>query len=120
MLAWNETDFLECLEVEPTIDEYGEGYHYTVKKDGMRLLLSVFQYSSDVRISVFRDGIERAIISLSIRECSGTKRVKDARGDYLEFAPSNVFGERFDSDFVIPVGVRLTVQPTISIELFSN
>jgi hypothetical protein len=120
LLQWNEADFLECLEVVPQIDEYESGYHYVVSKHGMRLELSVYPYDSDIYISIFQDNIERPTISFSITECSGTRRTVDSRGDYLEFAPSQVFGDRFQRDFVIPVGVRLTVQPTISLELFAN
>jgi hypothetical protein len=120
LLKWDETDFLECLEVAPEIDEYETGYHYVVTKPGMRLELSVYPYASDIAISIYQDGIERPIISFQITECSGTRRTLDHRGDYLEFAPAQVFGDRFKRDYLIPVGVRLTVRPTISLELFAN
>ena len=119
LLRWNENDFLECLEVAPVIDDCGTGYHYVVNKHGMRLMLSVYPYDGDIWISIFRDGIDRAVIALAMTDCSGTRRVLDSRGDCLEFAPSQVFGGRFQRDFVIPVGVRLTVRPTIAVELFT-
>jgi hypothetical protein len=58
-LTWDETDFLVCLEVEPTIDEFEAGHHYSITKDGHRLELGVFQFTSDICISVYRDGVER-------------------------------------------------------------
>ena len=117
-LRWNEVDFLTCLEVEPTIDEYKTGYHYTVVKHGLRLELSVFPFSSDICIAVHREDVERPVIDFTITNCSGTRYVNDSRGEFLEFAPSQVFGNRFHKDFVIPVGVRLSVKPSISIEVF--
>jgi hypothetical protein len=117
-LRWNETDFLACLAVEPTIDEYETGYHYTVIKHGLRLELSVFPFSSDICITVHREDVERPVIDFTITNCSGTRYVNDSRGEFLEFAPSQVFGNRFDKDFVIPVGVRLSVKPSICIEVF--
>jgi hypothetical protein len=119
-LTWDETDFLVCLEVEPRIDEFEAGYHYTVSKDGLRLELGVFQFTSDICISVYRDGLERPVIDFTITECSGTRYVNDSRGEFLEFAPSQVFGDRFQRDYVIPVGVRLSVKPSIGIELFAQ
>jgi len=119
-LTWDMADFLTCLEVEPTIDEYETGHHYAVAKDGLRLELSVFQFSSDVCITVHRDGVQRPIINFTITECSGTRYVNDTRGEFLEFAPSQVFGDRFARDFVIPVGVRLSVKPCICVELFAH
>ena len=119
-LVWDETDFLTCFEVEPTIDEYETGYHYTITRDGLRLELSVYPFASDVAITIFRTGVERAIISFTITNCSGTRYINDSRGEFVEFAPSQVFGDRFSRDFVIPVGVRLSVKPSISLELFTQ
>ena len=118
-LKWDETDFLACLEVEPTVDEYEHGYHYSVAKDGMQLALSVFPHASDICITVCRDRVEQPIINFTITGCSGTQYVNDSRGEFLEFAPSQVFGDRFQQDFVIPVAVRLRVKPSICLELVS-
>src|ERR1700733_8420108 len=118
-LKWDETDFLTCLEVPPTIDEF-ETYHYSVSKDSLRLELSVFQFDSDICITVYRDGVKRPVIDFKITECSGTRYVNDSRGEFLEFAPSQVFGDRFQHDYVIPVGVRLSVKPSICVELFAQ
>ncbi len=119
-LKWDETDFLTCLEVQPTIDEYETGYHYSVSRDGLRLELGVFPFSSDIDMTVYRDGVERPVIDFKILDCSGTRYVNDSRGEFLEFAPSQVFGNRFQRDYVIPVGVRLSVKPSICIELFAQ
>ena len=119
-LKWDETDFLTCLEVQPTIDEYETGYHYSVSKDGLRLELGVFPFSRDIDMTVYRDGVERPVIDFKILDCSGTRYVNDSRGEFLEFAPSQVFGNRFQRDYVIPVGVRLSVKPSICIELFAR
>jgi hypothetical protein len=105
-LVWNETEFTACLEVLPTIDDYEMGYHYLVEKDGLKLELGVFPFTSDVYFKLL--GV------------SGTKYVRDSRGEFLVFAPSQVFGDRFHSDFVIPVGVKLSVKPSISISMFAK
>jgi hypothetical protein len=120
LLRWNETDFLACLEVEPTIDEYEGGYHYSVVKDGLQLLLSVFPASSDICITVNRDTVDRPIVNFTITGCSGTKYINDSLGEFLEFAPSQVFGDGFQNEFAIPVAVRLSVKPSICIELVAK
>jgi hypothetical protein len=60
-LIWDESDFISYLEVLPEVEEYEIAHHFTVKKDGLRLGLSVYQLDSDVYITLFRDGIERAL-----------------------------------------------------------
>jgi hypothetical protein len=119
-LRWDEVDFLTWLEVEPKIDEFETGHHYSVSKDGLRLELSVFQFLRDIWITVYRDGVERPVVDFRITDCSGTRYVNDPRGEYLEFAPAQVFGDRFQRDFLIPAGVRLSVKPSICIKLFTQ
>jgi len=119
-LVWNETEFTACLEVLPTIDDYEMGYHYLVEKDGLKLELGVFPFTSDVYFTIHRLGVEAPLIDFKLLGVSGTKYVRDSRGEFLVFAPSQVFGDRFHSDFVIPVGVKLSVKPSISISMFAK
>lgn len=119
-LVWDETDFVTCLETLPTIDEYEIGYHYLVGKDGLKLDLSVYPLAADICITIYRDGVNRPIINFTITNCGGTRYVRDDRGEYLEFARSQVLGDRFHRDFDIPVGVQLGVKPSISISLFAK
>ena len=38
--------------------------------------------------------------------------------DYIEFAAAKVFGRRYDGETVIPMGIRLAVDPDFNIQLF--
>ena len=116
--VWDETDFLEYLEVEPTIGEYEVEYRYEVSQPPLRLLLSLFHLAGDVYVSVFCDPHETPIIDVEMRGCPGARVVNDKRGNYIEFAAANCFTNRYDGASVIPYGVRLFVRPHIRIELF--
>ena len=49
MLVWNEFEFIECLEVLPEKDEEYETSHvFRVQKNGLTLLLTIYQFSGDV------------------------------------------------------------------------
>jgi hypothetical protein len=117
-LTWNETDFLEYLQVEPEIGRYETEYRYEVTQLPLRFLLSVFHLAGDVYISVYCDPLESAVIDVAIRDCPGARVVNDQRGNYIDFAAANVFGTRYDGESVIPYGVRLFVRPHIRVELF--
>ena len=117
-LVWDETDFLEYLEVEPTIGEFEQEFCYEVSQHPLRLLLSVFYLAGDVYISVFCDPHETSIIDVEMRGCPGARLVNDERGNYIEFAAADCFGNRYDGDSVIAYGVRLFVRPSIRVELF--
>ena len=120
-LVWNETDFLEYFEVEPSIGDYEEEYHYVVLRLPLRLELAVYPYTGDIYISVFCTSFEKAIIDIVMQNCPGARMVKDQRGNFVEFAAANCFSSRYrryDGESVIPYGVRLMVNPHIRVELF--
>ena len=118
MLVWDETDVLTCLEVKPEIEPDGIWHKYSVSKHGILLELTVYQYDADVFFDLYRDGIEKRIFSMKLIDCPGVRYINDKKGEYLEFAHSQAFASRYDGDSAVPVGVRLGVKPTITMELF--
>ena len=117
-LAWNPTDFLECFETIPDTGDYEESFHYIVEKHGLRLEVSVYPFAKDIYITLFREGIDDPLIDFKMYKCSGVQYINDKRGSFLEFAPSQVYGDRFHNDFVIPTGLRLAIKPSISLKFF--
>jgi len=117
-LVWDETDFTTWLGAVPEVAEYGVSYHYRVQEHGLRLEVTVYPHDSDIYITVWREGLEDPVIDLKLLGCSGVRYVNDQRGEYLEVAPGQVYGDRFEKDFVIPVGLRLSVKPSISLRFF--
>ncbi|RYG58422.1 hypothetical protein EON80_27120 [bacterium] len=84
-LKWDEIDFLDCLEVFPTIDKYEMEHLYEVRKGELILSVKVEQYDSRVVLSLRQVcDVEPAIVySFYVRD--GVEYVKDRRGIYLEF-----------------------------------
>ncbi len=117
-LVWNETDFLTYVGVLPEVEEFDTSYFYRVHRFGLRLDLTVCPCSSDIYFSLFRDGFEAPVFNMKLIECNGVRYVNDQRGEFLEFAPAKTFGNRYDGMSLIPFGVRLSVNPCISIILF--
>lgn len=117
-LVWCPDDVMACLEVIPEVGEYETHHSYTVRRDDLRLLLTVFQYDGDIRISLYRNGVDRPAFDMRLLGCTGVRYVNDDRGEYLEFAPARCFGSRYDRESPIPYGVRLAVKPSIAISLF--
>ncbi|MHC4443829.1 MAG: Ypar14, superfamily integron cassette [Planctomycetota bacterium] len=117
MLNWDKTDFIECLGVEPTEDEYEEGYHFRVDKDGLTLKLSVY-HAGDIWISLDRDGVDEPVFNMTIYKSPLAKFVKDMGKEYIEIAPGDCFSSRCDELTVIPYGVKVSVNPSIKVEMF--
>jgi hypothetical protein len=120
MLVWNEYEFIECLEVIPERDEEYETNHvFRVAKDGLKLILTIYQYSGDVYLDLLRDEVDEPVFQMRLIGCPGARYVSTKAGnEYLEFAPSKSFGNRYDGKSPIPIGVRIAVNPHIKIELY--
>ena len=120
MLVWNQYEFIECLGVLPEVDKYESSHVFRVEKDGLSLLLTVFDYAGDVYVNLFREGVETPVFSMRLLDCKGARYVRDKRGDFIEFAPANSFFGRHDGEASFPFGFRVTVNPHIRIEPFSR
>jgi len=117
--VWNETDFIECLSVFPTVEECGVAHHFEVYRNGLRLLLSVYQLDAEVWISLYREGSNQPLFRVVLEDSPGGRLVRNRNGqDYIEFAPAKVFERRYDGESVIPMGIRLSVDPDFNIQLF--
>ncbi len=119
MLVWSQYDFIECLGVVPEVGEYEVSHSFRVERDGLRLDLTVFQDDGDVYLDLFREGVETSVFHMRLIDCPGARCVKNKGGaDYVEFAPAKSFGGRYDGQSPIPLGVRVSADPHIRIELF--
>lgn len=118
MLTWDPVDFLDFLGVVPEEAEYGLELTYGVEQPPLRLDLSVRPYDGEVYLTLRCEGLPAPILDLRLRDCDAARRVHDERGDYLELAPGQLFGGRYDGGDVIPYGVRLRREPNLGIELF--
>lgn len=65
-LKWDETEFIECLETLPIVEEYSVSHLFEIKKFGLILQLTVRQYESVVQFAVFREQVEVAVIQMAL------------------------------------------------------
>jgi len=120
MLIWDETDVMSALEVIPTEEEDGIFHHYKVDKDGLVLNITIHQYDGDIDIELLHENITKPLFSMGLTDCDGVLRKTDESGEYLQFAPSQCFDGRYDGELSIPYGVRVSVHPSISVELYGR
>lgn len=118
LMHWNLTDFLQCLEVEPR--SVPHVWTFEVHRDGLKLLVTIHDYPGNVHISLLRESGTMPLIDLQMAGCRGVLYAVRDGVECLEFAPSRLypFSSRFDSQYLIEYGVRLSVRPDISIRFF--
>jgi hypothetical protein len=119
MLKWDPTDLLICLKVEPHRDRDGVEHSYVVEKDGLRLLISVFQFDGDVYFSLFRDTQDaKSLIDLKINQCPAIELVERNGDEWLDFLPGRRPDTPYDKAIAIDRGIRVRIYPDIRLELF--
>jgi len=94
-LKWDETEFLECLEVTPEIDEYEVQHMYEVEQHGLVLTATVWQYESVICLSLRQQAMNEPLVEFTLFVRDGIRYVKDKRGEYLEFQDCIVAPSRF-------------------------
>ena len=124
-LDWNDIDFLDFFAVEPTVEDYAGSHNYEIERNGLRLLLTVWQYESVVQVSVFRRDADDGLFTFAAYVRSGARFINDKRGRYLEMAdciiaPNRFWyidsGDPFDRErFPIAVTVTVAIDPDIRI-----
>ena len=120
LMHWNLTDFLLCLEVEPRTAPHV--WTFEVRRDGLRLLVTIHDYPGNAHITLCRDGGSTPLVDLEMAGCRGVLYAVRDGVECLEFAPSRLCGlaSRFDDQYLIEYGVRVSVRPDISIRFFES
>ena len=119
MIKWDPIDLLECLEVEPSTDTSGVEHSYVVIKNGLKLVISVFQYDGDVYFTLMREDEENhTIIDLKINQCPEITFSKSDNSECLNFHPGRQSIENFDKPYSITKGVKIQINPDIKVELY--
>jgi len=83
-LKWNETDFIECLEVTPK-EEDDVSYFFKVIRNGLCLTLNLFQYDSVVYFDLYREGNDDPLFSFGLFVRGAIEYKKEKDREYLLF-----------------------------------
>jgi hypothetical protein len=123
MLSWSKYDFIECLGVVPEEAEDGS-FLFRVVRDGLRLDVTVFPHEGlvepggDIYIDLYREGADEPLFFTKIQQSPAARYVKYPSGwECLEIA-APCRGVHFGAGWAVPMGARVKVNPTVSVEMF--
>lgn len=125
-LKWDETDFLECLEVAPEIEEDETSHTYVVNKSNIRLTLQLWQREKMLELTLTNISDGNIITSYAILVRDGAIYKKENNAEFLLFKNSIVLPSRFSyldlggvtniESSNIGYNIKLFVTPSIKIE----
>jgi hypothetical protein len=79
MLKWCESDLIEFFEVVGTFHEDEHSHSFEVSRDGLRLLVTLFELEGAVYVSIFRDGLPEPLFTVCRELCTHVQIVTDQR-----------------------------------------
>ena len=115
-LQWDELDFLECLEVEPQIeDEYKTRYVYKVARAGLILTVVVRSLESYLWLSLQQKESELPLVEFALFVHGNIRYIKDKRGEYLELTDCLLAPRR--TSYLKAETIWDVTQPTWTLEI---
>jgi hypothetical protein len=127
-LDWDEIDFLECLGIIPSVEDYEVKHTYKVNRSGLVLTLIVKQLDSLVQIALQQQDLKEPVVALAFFVRGSVRYINDKRGRYLEFvdsiiAPDNlsqILGAFDKTKFPRGMTIQLQVNPEIHIRMVQD
>ena len=113
-LKFEEHEFVEFFGSVGEWNEDACSYSYTVTRDGLRLLFTMFPLDGGVYTSLYRDGIAEPIFRSRLSDCTQSRFVSRGSLHCLEIGRP----ERPTSETTAPVtwGLRLFIEPHFTLE----
>ncbi len=70
MFKWSESDLTEFFGVVATFHEDAHSHSFEVSRDGLRLLVTLFDLEGAVYVSIFRDGLSEPLFTVRRELCT--------------------------------------------------
>jgi hypothetical protein len=121
MFKWDPTDMTEFFGAVATRLEDGDAHSFEVSRDGLRLLVTLFEFEGAVYVSLFRDGLVEPLITIRRQFCSHVHITQGTKSDRCFEAGSPKYRV---TDMGIPPllvrGVRVYLTPQFHVELIES
>lgn len=119
MFAWDKADFMGVLGVLPVeSNDFGANYEFDVSRGPVTLSLGLNADTGDCSVFVRCQGQQTPVFEAIYLGSPGARVVLDKRGSYIELGAPSSFEGSYDSTQPLRQGLRLRVEPSISVESF--
>jgi hypothetical protein len=70
MLKWDETDLIDFFGIVPNYCDDAHSHLLDVSRDGLRLLITIFDLEGTVYVSIFREGLPEPLFTVRRDFCT--------------------------------------------------
>lgn len=120
-IKWNKPELTSFFGVIPTSYKEPHCSKFDISRDGLRLLVTIFDTEGSAHASLFRDGLPEPVITIRRENCTHAQLDLDSkRRQFLEIgSPKSRVTEK-DLTPVLTRGFRIYLEPQIKIELIEG
>jgi len=121
MLKWSAPDLTEFFGVVATFHDDAHSHEFEVSRDGLRLLVTLFDLEAAVYVSIFRDGLAKPLFTVQRELCTHAHITETAgfRRCFEAGAPKHPVTD-MGVPPVLARGVRVYVEPQFQVELIER
>lgn len=113
-LKFEEHEFVDFFSMVSDLDEDACSYTYSVRRDGLRLLFSMFPLEGRVLTELYREGVPEPIFKSRLLDCTHSRLVQIGTLRCMEIG--RPFRPTSDRDASPSWGLRLYIEPQIRLE----
>ena len=121
MIRWQQTEVEEFFGVEAAYHDGPHSYEFEVSRDGVRLLVTLFDLDGAVYASIYRDGLPEPLITLVRESCTHALVVSDTRGRrcLVVGSPEAPVTEMGMPPLLVR-GIRIFLEPQLQLEFIDH
>jgi len=118
MLKWSEPDLTQFFGVVATFHDDAHSHSFEVSRDGLRLLVTLFDLEGAIYVSIFRDGLTEPLFTVQRELCTHAHVTETAgfRRCFEAGAPKHPVTD-MGVPPVLARGVRVYTEPQFHVEL---
>ena len=121
MFSWDETAFIEFLEVLPNVtDEFGHNYEFRITQQNTTLVLDVNADLGDCSVLLYSSGFNDPIFRSTYLGSPGARVVNDKHGKFIEIGAPGSYNGKYDATQPLDCGLRITISPHILVQAFGS
>ena len=121
MIRWQQNEVEEFFGAEAEYHDGPHSYEFAVSRDGVRLLMTLFDLEGAVYASIYRDGLPEPLVTLVRESCTHALVGSDTRGRpcLAVGSPEAPVTEMGMAPLLIR-GIRIFLEPQLQLEFIDH
>jgi hypothetical protein len=121
MFKWSETDLTEFFGVVSKYHNDPFSHSFEISRDGLKLLVTLFEFESSVCVSIFRDGLSEPLFTVQRDFCTHAHITQSTslRRCFEAGAPA-IPVTNMGIPPILARGVRVFIEPQFQVELIEK